>query len=704
MNINMVEQGAATGEISEFVAIGLVADKDDDGVSLAGKTAWTAVGGANVSNADGKTNFTLSGANAAIDFDFAGDWSKFRVLLTDFDISEADKDVTVLLKNSQGKDFTVSTHSEWSESNRWSGTWDISLGKFDEDPAAENKSGVKSRGMSVLDATITGIRIRPKNPGETVSGTIKKLALVGIEAEEINVAWDDKSEFVFNTSAQTPTFQTIRTKNGTPLAVNVSGAQTTVGTSTARVELATKNPAITLKNNTKTFSITKAPISPILRVQNAAVKKGEDLGLMGLSVIGNPGNGGTIYTYSTSKNGNYSQTNVPSETGTYFVKAAIAETNMGNYSGDASRNFEILSPQIGITFGVIEWSSTTNFTYNGQPQAPTATVKDIWGRDYDVEIDGSQTNAGTHIAQVRVKDPLKHGVVLMLPNPFVLYTIAPKSLAVTWSDPKEFTFNKMVQVPRPSVTEAGVELRVTNAQTSVGKYTSANQLAPFAQIVSANAGNYTLTGYSVDYEIKRKVLEVKLDGEKFESGSTLTIPDGVANKEEYVKRLLTFDGFAKDTTGMTDKSDDESALTITLTEVGETGYAPSVRAGEKKYKVIISSANYGIAGEGGGLPIKDIKKSDGRFGIKFTSGNIVSDKAEFTVILPDNDKVLEVKAVIYDNTGNAVFEKTQNGASVSWNLTNAAGRNVANGSYLIVVEAKGTKGTYAYSAKVGVRR
>jgi len=103
-------------------------------------------------------------------------------------------------------------------------------------------------------------------------------------------------------------------------------------------------------------------------------------------------------------------------------------------------------------------------------------------------------------------------------------------------------------------------------------------------------------------------------------------------------------------------------------------------------------------------PIRDRQKSDSRYGIKFTSGNVVSQRAEFTVILPDNDKVLEVKAKIYDNTGNAVFEKTQNGASVSWNLTNAAGRNVANGTYLIVVEARGVKGTYAYSAKVGVRR
>jgi hypothetical protein len=102
-------------------------------------------------------------------------------------------------------------------------------------------------------------------------------------------------------------------------------------------------------------------------------------------------------------------------------------------------------------------------------------------------------------------------------------------------------------------------------------------------------------------------------------------------------------------------------------------------------------------------PIRDIKKSDGRFGVKFTSGNIVSDKAEFVVILP-NDKAAEVRAVIYDNTGNVVFEKIERGAKVSWNLTNIAGRAVANGTYLRVAEARWAQGRYAYLAKVGVKR
>jgi hypothetical protein len=101
-------------------------------------------------------------------------------------------------------------------------------------------------------------------------------------------------------------------------------------------------------------------------------------------------------------------------------------------------------------------------------------------------------------------------------------------------------------------------------------------------------------------------------------------------------------------------------------------------------------------------PINNIQKSDNKHGVLLKE-NIVFDKAEFEIVLPD-DKAAEFKVVIYDNTGNAVFERTQSSAKFLWDLTNATGRNVTNATYLIVAQAKGAKGTYAYSAKVGVKR
>ncbi|MCL1947486.1 MAG: hypothetical protein FWF51_10130, partial [Chitinivibrionia bacterium] len=78
--------------------------------------------------------------------------------------------------------------------------------------------------------------------------------------------------------------------------------------------------------------------------------------------------------------------------------------------------------------------------------------------------------------------------------------------------------------------------------------------------------------------------------------------------------------------------------------------------------------------------------------------------AKIKVIAPKD--AAHINLVIYDNSGNVIFEKAdRNGAQISWNLTNKAGRNVANGSYLIIAEARSVSGrTYWYSAKVGVKR
>ena len=102
-------------------------------------------------------------------------------------------------------------------------------------------------------------------------------------------------------------------------------------------------------------------------------------------------------------------------------------------------------------------------------------------------------------------------------------------------------------------------------------------------------------------------------------------------------------------------------------------------------------------------PIRNIKRNDNRYGIRFTQ-NIVSDKAEISVVLPKNERPTETKIAIYDMTGNVVFSTTA-WDNVSWDLRNTAGRFVANGTYLVIAEAKDRNGkTYAYSARLGIKR
>ena len=103
-------------------------------------------------------------------------------------------------------------------------------------------------------------------------------------------------------------------------------------------------------------------------------------------------------------------------------------------------------------------------------------------------------------------------------------------------------------------------------------------------------------------------------------------------------------------------------------------------------------------------PISNYNNSDGKYGIKLTQ-NPVSDKAEISVVLPNNEKIADTKIVVYDMIGNIVFVGVDYYRPTTWNLRNSVGRFVANGTYLIIAEIKDTNGkTYIYNAKIGVKR
>jgi len=109
-----------------------------------------------------------------------------------------------------------------------------------------------------------------------------------------------------------------------------------------------------------------------------------------------------------------------------------------------------------------------------------------------------------------------------------------------------------------------------------------------------------------------------------------------------------------------------------------------------------------------GTPIYDRnnKKNDNKHGILIEKNPVTADFAEIRVVVTENEKLAEMKLAIYDNVGNVLFEKTEVRKDIIlWNLTNTAGRRVANGSYLAVVEATTVnKKVYRYSAKIGVKK
>jgi len=102
------------------------------------------------------------------------------------------------------------------------------------------------------------------------------------------------------------------------------------------------------------------------------------------------------------------------------------------------------------------------------------------------------------------------------------------------------------------------------------------------------------------------------------------------------------------------------------------------------------------------LPVRNFKKSDKKHGIIVPKNPITVAATEIRVLVPEQ---AQINLAIYDNTGNVVYKTSgRNTDTFVWDLKNNAGRDVANGSYLIIAEAKGANGNYAYSAKVGVKK
>ena len=112
----------------------------------------------------------------------------------------------------------------------------------------------------------------------------------------------------------------------------------------------------------------------------------------------------------------------------------------------------------------------------------------------------------------------------------------------------------------------------------------------------------------------------------------------------------------------------------------------------------------------GGVSVRRRNETSRRSGILLENA-VVSDSAKIRVITPEP---AQITVRIFDVLGNVVFTETAVGANhrlplnqsvFVWNLTNSAGRFVASGTYLIVVQAVTQSGAvYWYRTRIGVKR
>jgi len=189
------------------------------------------------------------------------------------------------------------------------------------------------------------------------------------------VQWSNTS-LTYNGYPQAPT-ATFTNNLGQSVALSVSGAETNAGTGyTATASAA----GVTLTNTTTTFDIAAASV---------AVQWGNT----SLTYNGNPQTPTATATGVLGENLPLSVSGAETNKGSgYTATASLSPTNSNYALSDETTAFTIAPAIVPVQWG------KTSLTYNGSPQAPTATATGVLGEDLPLSVSGAETNAGEYTA------------------------------------------------------------------------------------------------------------------------------------------------------------------------------------------------------------------------------------------------------------------------------------------------------------------
>ena len=379
----------------------------------------------------------------------------------------------------------------------------------------------------------------------------------------------------------------------------------------------------------------------------------------------------------------------------------------------------------------VDWDKQTTFIFNGEEQAPTATANFVSnGRDVPIIISGARRNVSdNYTAIARLTTPNPNIVLLDTTRTFA---IDVRKIDVEWENTGPFVFNWTSQRPiaKPEIirrNDGSVIMEIPfNVVVQQDVFAGSHTAEAVARIDEWDKPNISLSATRFqDFVIQPRPLTPRL---RNTPGDTIRTPIGLTEEQLYsiLAIEIDFNGFLMNP--RTQELDGKSTLDSVRFRIQNDDSQHSLRSqgaltlGEHIVTVSGGSQNYTILPErkivviigerflilenyprDNPTAICDVKKSDNRHGIRFAV-NPVSEKAEISVILPNNEHIANANVVIYDMTGNVIFSTTAHD-NVLWDLRNGAGRIVANGTYLVVVEAKCRSGkVYRYSARLGVKR
>ena len=367
-------------------------------------------------------------------------------------------------------------------------------------------------------------------------------------------------------------------------------------------------------SGTATFTITKAELSGV-----TVSLKGWTYGDTAKTptVSGNLGGGNVTYQYKADNASTYTST-VPTNAGTYTVKATVAES--ANYKAATATGSFTIEPKT-VTNAAVTLSQTS-YAYTGRAFQPSVTVKDgttvIPASEYTVAYTDN-TNVGT--ATVTVSDRAGGNYVVSGTATFTITKAALSGVSVSLGG---WTYGDTAKTPTVSgnLGNANVTYQYKAVDAADETYTN---------VVPTNAGTYT---------VKATVAESANYAAATATRNFTIVPKAISKatvenigEQEFTGRTITPTVTVKDGT-------------VVLTDADySVAYANNIDAG---------TANVTITGKGNYTGSTSVK-----FTIAQAAAPVVVDDSGATVTAPDTTK--ENVAGKLDETGKTKYNKDSKG-------------------------------------------
>ena len=425
----------------------------------------------------------------------------------------------------------------------------------------------------------------------------------------------EPTSYTYTGKAIVPT--TVTVKDGTtviPASEYTVAYTDNINVGTATVTVTDRAGGNYVVSGTATFTITKAELSGV-----TVSLKGWTYGDTAKTptVSGNLGGGNVTYQYKADNASTYTST-VPTNAGTYTVKATVAES--ANYKAATATGSFTIAPKT-VTNAAVTLSQTS-YAYTGRAFQPSVTVKDgttvIPASEYTVAYTDN-INVGT--ATVTVSDRAGGNYVVSGTATFTITKAALSGVSVSLIG---WTYGDTAKTPTVSgnLGNANVTYQYKAADAADETYTN---------VVPTNAGTYT---------VKATVAESANYAAATATRNFTIVPKAISKatvenigEQEFTGRTITPTVTVKD--GTVVLTDADYSLT----------YANNIDAG---------TANVTITGKGNYTGSTSVK-----FTIAQAAAPVVVDDSGATVTAPDTTK--ENVAGKLNETGKTKYNKDSKG-------------------------------------------